>query len=169
MGILPGPNESGGGLTEATSEQCAAPAFRKASVRELMAVRLAPGQVGYPPTMRPNASLGFACAGYRSDEVAVSSRDAVGRLLVRFVGTNSRGHSGSRRELARELKWATPPAVHPLLTWRCRLPSPRETKATKKPSAMPCGKKLDSGPLGDLLTCIMLKCMAFSPRSPALC
>ena len=59
MGIRLGPSAGGGGSTAAESVHCAPPAFRGASLRDLMAVLSVPGQVGYPPTMGLGASLGF--------------------------------------------------------------------------------------------------------------
>ena len=95
------PMQSGQGLTEATSVKCAPPALRKASVCKMMAARSAPGQVGDPLTMNSDAAFGLSCPGYQGAEIAFNSHDAAGCVLVRLVGTTSRGHSGSRRELAR--------------------------------------------------------------------
>ena len=69
-----------------------APACREASVCELAAVLLAPGQIGYQPTMNRGAPLGFFFVGHQVQEAVPSPRDAEGCVSVRHVGATSRVH-----------------------------------------------------------------------------
>ena len=56
------------------------PTLRKVGAREMSGALPDPGQVGYPPSMNTDASMGDSCMGYQSHEVAFASRDA-GRPL----------------------------------------------------------------------------------------
>ena len=62
------------------------------------------GQVGFPRTMRTDASLGLPRMAYLSAHVAMSLRKAEKFASVRFAGTTSRAHSALRADLARRAK-----------------------------------------------------------------
>ena len=76
MGFRPGPNVRNEGSNEAEFVRCAPLSPRRASVRELMAARSAPGQVGIPPSMNADVPLGVSCVGHQSQWGASSSGDA---------------------------------------------------------------------------------------------
>ena len=59
MGIRLDPNSSGAGADFARSAEATAPALRKVGVLEILEAPSAPGKVGYPPCMSPDANLGF--------------------------------------------------------------------------------------------------------------
>ena len=56
MGVRKGPPASGEGTNYAQLAQCAPPAFRKTSARELLPLSWTPGQLGFPPIMSTDAS-----------------------------------------------------------------------------------------------------------------
>ena len=62
------------------------------------------GQVGFPRTMRTDASLGLPRMAYLSAHVAMSLRKAEKFASVRLAGTTSRAHSALRADLARRAK-----------------------------------------------------------------
>ena len=97
MGGRLGPNASGKGSNGTRCVTCALPS---APGRELMAAPLAPGQVGYPPTMNSYASLGLSSMRYQSSEAAFGPCDADGCLSVRLVGTTPRAPSATNQNLA---------------------------------------------------------------------
>ena len=94
MWVRLGPNASGEDLNEATSVKCAPPVLCETPIRELVVVPSAPGQVGRPPSMNSDALPGLPCMGYRRSEVAFSSCQADGCLLVRPVAEQNVARSG---------------------------------------------------------------------------
>ena len=68
--------------------------------REILEVSSFPGRVGYPGSMKTDASLGYAAMGYRSAEPACESCDAQRSLLGHPGGRATRGHGGGKKELA---------------------------------------------------------------------
>ena len=54
--------------------------------------------------MNTHAFLGYACVGYPSSEVAFTSCDVDGRVLVRLVGQAPEGHTGNKTDFAQKGK-----------------------------------------------------------------
>ena len=65
---------------------------------------MAPAQVGFPPTINTEASIGLPRMGYQSSEVAFNLRDADGFLLVYLVGPTSRAHTATKQNVAPRVK-----------------------------------------------------------------
>ena len=58
------------------------------------------GQGGYFSPLNSDACVGYSGVGYRRSDMAVATRDAGRRVLVRLMGQAARGRSGARKELA---------------------------------------------------------------------
>ena len=78
--------------------------MRKTSVREMLALFRAPGQVRFSPTMNADASLGFPHMTHKSAHVAMNPREGEKFALVRPVGTTSRANPAARTGLAQREK-----------------------------------------------------------------
>ena len=90
MGVRLGPNASAAGTNYARSAQSTSPVMRKTAARDLLSLRHAPCQGGFPPTMNTDGALGFASVTYQKAHVAPNYREAGKFALVRLVGTSSR-------------------------------------------------------------------------------
>ena len=109
MEIRSGPYASREGANSATSARRPPLALCKFGVRGISGVVPAPGQVGYPPAMNTDASLGYPQMDYRSAEVVLGACEADGCVLARLGGTASRGPPGNKRDLTQKTKVGNSP------------------------------------------------------------
>ena len=77
---------------------------RHAGEAHFCAYPIGDGQVGFPRTMRTDASLGLPCMAYPSAHVAMSLCKAEKFASVRLAGTASRAHSALRADPARRAR-----------------------------------------------------------------
>ena len=78
--------------------------MRKTSVRALLAYLQAQGQIGVPPGMSTNASLGFLRMAYQSAIAAMSKREAEIFALIRLEGAAPRPHTAPMTDISRRAK-----------------------------------------------------------------
>ena len=75
---------------QSKSVQSTPPAMRQTTVRSMLSLPHAPGQVGLPPTMNTKALLGFPRKAHRDAYNAMDPCEAEKFALARLVGTASR-------------------------------------------------------------------------------
>ena len=93
MGVRLGSEADGSRAQLATCGFSTAPELRKARVRELLAFLRADGQVGLPPTIATDASLGYSAMAYQGAKVVFGHPDADRFILARFEVTAERRRS----------------------------------------------------------------------------
>ena len=72
------------------------PGIRKAGFREVMEVARCPGQARHPPSVAPDAQLGFSATAYQSAEVPFDRCEGNGHISVRLVGMRARAHKANK-------------------------------------------------------------------------
>ena len=118
------------------------PALRRLGVREVFDASSGARKVGYPSSINADAWLGHSVMERDGSEVAFTSCDVGRGVLVRFVAHASRGHSGSKKELAQRAKVGFSRAAPP---WRL-LPLPWSPSMLSRPRGCSCGRSWARGP-----------------------
>ena len=104
MGSRFGPNASGASANYAKFVTETPPVLRYTTVRGWLNFSHALGQVGFPPTMNADASLGCSCAAYHGSIVAMNLREAGEFALNRHVGATSGADTPWRQGVAQRAK-----------------------------------------------------------------
>ena len=101
MGVRLGPEASGVGSHYATSARPTPPGVGTTAVRRSAQV---PSQVGFPPTVRADASPGQSRMANRSACVATRHCEAGEFISVQLVGATTRARSAPRADIAQRVK-----------------------------------------------------------------
>jgi len=80
------------------------PAVRKVNFREALMLLESPLQLGLPATIETDACLGWAVYAYQSAEVLLERCERAKEILVRIVGSCSKGHMAVKREVTQRAK-----------------------------------------------------------------
>ena len=94
----------------------APPRIRRAGSREVAYALRCGGQVEYPPSVAPDAKLGYSVLARQSAELLFGQREGSGEILVRLEGACARAHeAGKTTKVAQRAKVGELPAqtAHP--------------------------------------------------------
>ena len=104
MGARLGPNASGSITHYANSVTKIYPATRNASVGEVLNFLRAQDQIGFLPTLRNGAPLGFSRMASQDAYFEIALREAGSFAPIRDVGTTFRAHTALHQDTAQRAK-----------------------------------------------------------------